>query len=530
MPYPIKFSSLPKAELVYEVLVRNEIPASTVAAMRKQIVPLALSCPSEDILISPLDISEDLKGIDETLSKVKLILEAAHNPYTLMKAENLLAHLYHRLGRLDVSELGDCNDVYEGCLEQFNSFCSIANKLMLAHKPPLQSSSSCVDQSSSSGIEQTSSKVGQSSSSSTDQSSSSSNPTNIVVHCDHNSLNDLNKIKYDGKTCVRTFIQRLTEHCTIHRISDAKILSLALQIFIGDALIWYRSVCSGVSEWCEVLEYLRRDFDIPNFDYKLQKEIQNRTQGEGESIVIYLAVMDGMFNRLTSPPDEKSKLEILLHNVRPVYASILAASEITSINQLRSVCRNFEDVQSRLHTFHEPPKVSSDTVAPDLAYSTKTSFKQHHYHNLPNHSNHNNSNRQFFNNKSNFNRFSSTQHHHRPSTHFAPSHIERKTSHYPQQDGFSQQHNLSQFNKKFNNNYNHLNIQAVSNGLSNSNVYCQRCKSFSHSYANCHRNRNVIFCFGCGKQDVKRPECTKCSPKSKPSPINGNNISKNSKN
>lgn len=129
MSHIVKFASLPKAELEYEILIRNETPASTVVALRKQITPLAASWPSEEVLVSPLEIMEDLNGIADILSKIKTILESAHNAYSLLKAENLLSHLFHRLGRVEVSELGDFKDLYDGCMDQYHNFCGVLSKL-----------------------------------------------------------------------------------------------------------------------------------------------------------------------------------------------------------------------------------------------------------------------------------------------------------------------------------------------------------------------------------------------------------------
>lgn len=79
--------------------------------------------------------------------------------------------------------------------------------------------------------------------------------------------------------------------------------------------------------------------------------------------------MSGLFSRLSKTLTDNDKLEILLHNIRPVYANILASSPtIKTIEDLRTSCRNYEEVQARLAHFHEPPKVTTDTLAPEFAY------------------------------------------------------------------------------------------------------------------------------------------------------------------
>lgn len=62
-----------------------------------------------------------------------------------------------------------------------------------------------------------------------------------------------------------------------------------------------------------------------------------------------------MFSRLNKPLQESEQLEIILHNIRPCYASTLAASpELNNLDTLKEVRRNYEIIQSRLKQFRNP--------------------------------------------------------------------------------------------------------------------------------------------------------------------------------
>ncbi|VVD04643.1 unnamed protein product [Leptidea sinapis] len=100
MAYPVKFLLLQKSELEYEVLIRGTSPAFTVQELRKQICKLGPLFPSEDILESSLPISDDLKGASDVLPKIKSLLESPFDRNLLLRIENLLNHLYHRLNRI----------------------------------------------------------------------------------------------------------------------------------------------------------------------------------------------------------------------------------------------------------------------------------------------------------------------------------------------------------------------------------------------------------------------------------------------
>ncbi|KAG6455310.1 hypothetical protein O3G_MSEX009138, partial [Manduca sexta] len=216
----------------------------------------------------------------------------------------------------------------------------------------------------------------------TDKTSANLDNMNISVRCDRNLSSEISKIKFDGKSCVRSFIQKIEEFRLAKDISKDKLMTFAYEIFIGDALHWFRAIKGGIESWDHLIIRLREDFDVFDYDYRMITEIRDRTQGESENIVIFLSIMKGMFSRLSVPMNEADQLEILLHNIRPCYANVLAnCPNISSIDQLQALCRNYEQVRARSENFKEPVASSSRTLAPEFAYSkgstknfTKTFF------------------------------------------------------------------------------------------------------------------------------------------------------------
>ncbi|CAG9129442.1 unnamed protein product [Plutella xylostella] len=268
--YAIKFLSLQKSELEYEVAIRGTTPCSKVADLRKQIVKLVSEYPSEEVLESPFDVVEDLTGCLEVLGKVEKILQEPQPDIAVVKrAENLLNHLYHRLHRIAPTEeskvqYDETLSLYKNFVGQFRSFL----------EKGVDTLSMC-----SSSQEPPSDQLG--------------TPV-INVTCDRSSILDLGKIKFDGDTCVRAFIERVSEYCSARNISDARLLSFGTEIFTGNALHWFRSVRDQVSSWDELKALLRQDFDTLDFDYRLLAEIRARTQGESENITIYLSIISGI--------------------------------------------------------------------------------------------------------------------------------------------------------------------------------------------------------------------------------------------
>ena len=290
MAYPIKYLSLQKSELEYEVAVRGETPASTVADLRRQICKLSQVLVSEDILCSHLDRLDDLNNSLEILNKIKSSLDVdTKDKNVLGRIENLFHHLYHRLNRIPINE--KLMEVHTECTKMFREYYEIFTSLKAKSTDPLMSAAPISDP------------------------QAASERINISVSCEGNSKHsELAKLKYDGKTCVRAFIQRANEYSVARNITNAKFLSFATEIFVDDALHWFRSVRQQVSSWDELVVLLLQDFDKADYDYRLLSEIRSRTQGATENITIYLSIISGMFSRLSRPLVEEDKLEIILHN------------------------------------------------------------------------------------------------------------------------------------------------------------------------------------------------------------------------
>ncbi|XP_053615598.1 uncharacterized protein LOC128678225 [Plodia interpunctella] len=440
MSYTIKYFSLQKAELQYEVQLRGG-SGDSVQELRKLISKLSLSLPSEDILESHLESGLDLKEVKESLLKSQTNLGALSKHFDknlYVRTETLLHHIYHRLNRIRSAEAE--LDVYKICVSDLKSQL---NELASYKQSTSHASTTSVV---SEGISVT---------------------TATPIVCDKNLYSDLSKLKYSGSSCVHSFIQKVDEFVQSRGISFDKILSLAFEIFVDDALHWYRYNKDKVKSWQELCVLLKEDFCSKDYDYRLAAEIRSRTQGERENIIVYISIMHGLFARLSKPVSIEEKLDILLHNIRPCYANTIAASpEIKTIDELISICRNYENIQSRFSSFHEPPSITTSTIAPEFAYNYNSSFPK-------------------------FDKFKNNQ--------------------YGKFNSFNKSYTITTGNK----------VNSIDATQTSKNevaalctevsefVYCPRCRSNSHSLGVCKQPRFLI-CFKCGKKDVRYPECPDC--------------------
>lgn len=357
----INFLSLQKSELEYEVGLRGETPADNVADLRKQITKISKELPSEEILASHLSSADDLDGISAALNKSNKNLELLKSKFdrgVYLRTEVILNHVFHRLGRVDAAE----DALLLGALAECKRGLRAQDRELSTLKPR---------ETPVSGANAGDPLLPGPSTSSREQVNATESIINVTID---RALSDFTKLKFNGKTCVVSFIQKVDEFVTARGIDYSRVLSFGYEIFTDDALYWFRCARPKVNTWGELVALLKADFLPKNYDSQFKSDIRARTQGVNEPIAIYLSVMEVMFSRLTKPISEEDKLEILLTNIRPCYANALTPSSvINSIDDLKAICQHVEKIQCQVANFVEPSASNMSNLATEFVYRGATS-------------------------------------------------------------------------------------------------------------------------------------------------------------
>lgn len=177
------------------------------------------------------------------------------------------------------------------------------------------------------------------------------------------------KFEGDGSSSVAAFLERAEELSKARGVPFSELYDSAVDLFSGSALMWYRSAYRRINSWDELKMELKLVFQSADYDDRLQLEILHRTQGETESLDLFLAAMDGLFSRLSTPVSEEIKLQRILKNLNPFIQDKLCMFNITSLDELRCLGRRAEVGRLRSSTLHPPPQPNR-VLEPDLAFST----------------------------------------------------------------------------------------------------------------------------------------------------------------
>lgn len=160
-------------------------------------------------------------------------------------------------------------------------------------------------------------------------------------------------VKFNGDPkSIFTFLERVDELAQARKVTNDDLFRSAVELFVGDAFVWYRSVKGTVSDWDSLVSRLKADFLPANFDDELWDQIKGRKLKKSESVVIFIAHLENLFKRLSREPAEVTKVKVIRQNLSSEFIAQLALVEISTVSELRNLCRKLEE------SLHSRAKVS----------------------------------------------------------------------------------------------------------------------------------------------------------------------------
>lgn len=279
-------------------------------------------------------------------------------------------------------------------------------------------------------------------------------------------------IKFSGESkSVFYFLERVTELAQARKVDDNELFESAVEFFVGNAFAWYRSIKGSVTDWASLVNLLKRDFLPADADEEVWDQIKARKQKKNESVAIYVAQMDTLFNRLSRPPAETTKVRYLKQNLNSEFLTQLALIDIVSVVQFSCLCRKLEEnsyLKSKSAAVpSQVSEISIDSQCQSVDYVNDYSRSKLKNRN-PNFSN-KSSNSSTFNNN---NKMRHKQH----------------------------------LNANNNNLCNNPNTAVVLRDP----LKCWNCGQLNHTFSVC-KARKKIFCYRCGNANVRVSNCPQCS-------------------
>lgn len=362
----MQVNKLVKDELIYELAIRGVKDEGTVEEMRKRLRILT-KYEANGTLTGygrTLNMEEELKACDEKLKTIRTSIESVENfenGRTNADYRHYDLRLTHTLSRLERVE-SDKKEIMTKRSQLLGEVLKLMELLEEKVNDPVEDEKEDDEDLLADMIESTRIK----SINSTASAPAAFKPVPVAKW----------GITFTGElngSSVNAFLERIEEIREARHTSKEELWVSSIDLFEGPALIWFRSVRSTLNSWDELVEALRLDFQSPSYEEDLWTEIRQRTQGPTERVGIYIATMENLFSRLPTQPSEREKLAILRKNISPYFIDRLALQEISSINDLKRLCRQLDAAKVSCERF-QPPRNESRSVEPDLAYRKQRSY------------------------------------------------------------------------------------------------------------------------------------------------------------
>lgn len=260
-------------------------------------------------------------------------------------------------------------------------------------------------------------------------------------------------------------------------VTDEELFSSVVHLLSGRARFWYRSCFDDFDNWNGMVAAMKAEFLPPKYDYKLLSNISNRRQKTTETFAEYYNTMQSMFRHLSIPVNDQHKLSIIEDNMLPKYAVATSVIEITTLEQLSSICRRVDFAYAKT-SFHAP----QDRVTDPRPY--RGNFQRvRDVHELA----------------SGYN-FSGDE----LNTPYSSSSFATNLAH-PNQPHPQRPCREAEILEMRRNN------SMAPHPPDSSQRECFNCLRIGHTFASCTAPRNGQFCFRCGSRDVVSFHCKKCA-------------------
>lgn len=184
---------------------------------------------------------------------------------------------------------------------------------------------------------------------------------------------------FNGSTdreSVMSFLERIEELRISRNVSGDDLFRSACDIFKGPAWTWFSTNRHNFKNWDDVVVKLKSDFLPYFYEQDLLREISNRTMGNSEKVTLYIASMESLYNKLSTVPDEKSRVDQIRRNLLPYYINQLALLDINTISELSNLCKRLEESRSWSDRYKAPPNRRTGLLEPELS---SISFSHNNY-------------------------------------------------------------------------------------------------------------------------------------------------------
>ncbi|XP_015123819.1 uncharacterized protein LOC107045921 [Diachasma alloeum] len=149
-------------------------------------------------------------------------------------------------------------------------------------------------------------------------------------------------ITFDGEESVLNYVDRVEELSLCSGIHKDRLLKYIPVMFKGVALLWFRNNFKFWRTWNEFIIDLKKAYLPKDFEFRMEEEINARTQKSGERIRVYVTELLTLMRRHGSMSEEK-QLYFLYRNLAEPYKMYIKKTAAVSIDAILKDGTDYEN-------------------------------------------------------------------------------------------------------------------------------------------------------------------------------------------
>ncbi|XP_077547981.1 uncharacterized protein LOC144160620 [Haemaphysalis longicornis] len=172
---------------------------------------------------------------------------------------------------------------------------------------------------------------------------------------------------YDDRKTVADFLSDLNVYKTASGASDEFVLTRVLPVALeASAGRWWR-LQTPFASWADFEARFREEFLPPDYDYRIRRELEARTQHPCEGLFEYIRAIQELFKRGILGASDAEMVKQVLRRCHPRFRLFLHGRDYSSLEEMARSARAIEDALISELSYLPPPPVG-EALEPACAW------------------------------------------------------------------------------------------------------------------------------------------------------------------
>lgn len=179
---------------------------------------------------------------------------------------------------------------------------------------------------------------------------------------------------YADRASATDFLEELRKYQRAMGMTDREILERILPIsLVDEAARWFRLVGDQPGTLDQFREAFRREFLPADYERRMRRELEQRTQHPDESLLEFVRAMQELFELAEPSAPNAERVERVIRQSHPTFAAYLRGGRFRDLNELASEARRIQGDILAARAYRPPPPASA-ALEPRCAYIRGTHF------------------------------------------------------------------------------------------------------------------------------------------------------------